>query len=434
MRREPAGRGPELRSRSGTRGRRLAVTLVALSALVGAGCSKSSGSSSSAGGKAPAVKTDIGVSATEIQLGVLTDLSGQFAALGKGTVQGLQLFWDDQNSRDPVCGRKVVLNIRDHGYNAQTAVSLYADLKDKVLGLNQSLGSPMTTALLPSILQDHMLTEPVSWASSLLKNQYIVMDGTTYDLEIINGIDWLMKNRGLKDGDSVGYIYQEGEYGDNGFAGGQYSASKHNLKLVPQKIKGTDTDMTAQIAAIKASGAKFILMTSGPKQSASAASVAKSTGYDVTILSSNPGYAPTLLDTPAKDALEQTFYVVASSAPFSGDAPGVTKVRNAFNQRFGSETPNAGVDFGYGQAQIFYRIINQACQNGDLTRDGLFRAFQSLKNVETDGIIAPLDYTQSGQPPCRQVYVAQPSAAEKGGLKQVAALFESDDARAYTLK
>ncbi len=411
------------------------VASLAVMALLAAGCTKNdkvavppTGSTSPG---AAAVKTDVGVSATEIHLGVLTDLSGQFNALGKGSVQGLQLYWDQTNAAGGICGRKVTLDVKDHGYNAQTAVSLYAGMKDGVLGLNQSLGSPMTTALLPSLLADHMLTEPVSWASSLLKNPYIIMDGTTYDLEIINGVSWLMKEKGLKDGDTVGYIYQEGEYGQNGFTGGQYMAKQHNLKLIEQKIKGTDTDMTSQIAAIKAAGAKFILMTSGPKQSASAASVAASQSYDVTILSSNPGFAATILDGPAKAALEKSFYVVGSAAPFSGTAPGVGKVRDLYIKKYPTEVPNASIIFGYAQAQIFAKVLTAACSAGDLTRDGLLKASQTLNKVDTDGLVATLDYTKAGAPPSREVYVAQANSAEKGGLKEIQPLFTSPDAQTY---
>ena len=40
---------------------------------------------------------------------------------------------------------------------------------------------------MPNLQTDQMPTLAVSWSSSLLTNQYVVITGTTYDLEMING-------------------------------------------------------------------------------------------------------------------------------------------------------------------------------------------------------------------------------------------------------
>ena len=47
----------------------------------------------------------------------------------------------------------------------------------------------MTTALLPQIDADKMMTSPVSWASNLLASKYIVTAGTPYSVEMIDGAD-----------------------------------------------------------------------------------------------------------------------------------------------------------------------------------------------------------------------------------------------------
>jgi hypothetical protein len=97
-------------------------------------------------------------------------------------------------------------------------------MQGHVLAFQQLLGSQMIAALINSIASDKVLTQVVSWSSKLLANPYIVMSGTTYDLEMINGTDWLMKNKGLKAGDKVGHIYLEGEYGESALFGTTTSA------------------------------------------------------------------------------------------------------------------------------------------------------------------------------------------------------------------
>src|SRR3954453_2192676 len=106
-----------------------------------------------------------------------------------------------------------------------------------------------------------------------------------------------MKNKGLKEGDKIGDIYFEGDYGEGGLAGVKHAAQEHKLQVVEQKIKATDVDMTGQVAALKRAGVKAIWLTTGPKQLASVAGVAKAQGLNVPIGGNGPIFSPPLLDT-----------------------------------------------------------------------------------------------------------------------------------------
>jgi ABC-type branched-subunit amino acid transport system substrate-binding protein len=395
-----------------------------------AGCGASTGSS---GGSAstPGIPVGPGVTSSTITLGILTDLTGAFAALGKTVTQGAQLYWQDQNKKGGVCGRTVNLVVKDHGYNVQNAVGLYASMQPTVLAFQQLLGSPMTAALLNTIASDTVLTQVVSWSSKLLTNPYVVMSGATYDLEMMNGIDWLMKNKGLTAGAKVGHIYLEGEYGEDALLGTNTSAKANNLTVVPQKVQPTDKDMTAQVQAIKAAGAKYIMMTTTPSQAASATSIAESQGFDATFMGSNPTFVPSLLEGPAKTALTKRFWMSASYSPFSGDTPGATMVRSEYQTAYPNQSVNAGADYGYGQGEIMYQVLNAACTSGSLERSSLLKAFQKISSVDTNGLIAPLDYSKPGQPPARATYILQPDATAAGGLKVVQPLTAAPIAQTY---
>ncbi|MFC7731301.1 ABC transporter substrate-binding protein [Actinomadura keratinilytica] len=101
----------------------VAATALAL-ALTAAGCSgKATGGSSSDG-----VKTGPGVTDDKITVAALTDLTGPYAALGKGVTQAQKLYFDQLNAAGGVCGRKVELVVRDHGYDVQKAVAAYSEV------------------------------------------------------------------------------------------------------------------------------------------------------------------------------------------------------------------------------------------------------------------------------------------------------------------
>jgi ABC-type branched-subunit amino acid transport system substrate-binding protein len=401
-------------------------------ALLTAGCAQTKPSpASSAPGST--VETGPGVTDTSITLGVLTDRTGPFAGAGKGIELGRKLFWDGQNAQGGVCNRKVEFSLKDHAYKTDQAVTAYAALKDNVLALDELLGSPEIAALSDSIKEDKMPTMAVSWSSALLANPYVIISGTTYDVEMINGVYWLMQNKGLAKGAKVGHIYIEGDYGANALAGSKAAATEYGLSIVENKIKATDTDLTAQVTALKNQGVKFVLLTGSSAQTASAVSVAEANGFDMTFLGSNPSFSPALLAGPAKAALEKRYFGVGSVAPYSSTAAGPTKLRNELTTKAPDQAKSgsAFVVYGYGQGVIMFKILEAACKSGKLTRAGLQAAFQSLTTVQTDGLIAALDYSKPGQIPARQVYVVKPDSTVPGGLTQVQDLFAAPLATSY---
>src|SRR5256886_4929797 len=407
----------------------LAISLVAVFAAAGCSTKAVDTSSSPSAGK---LATGPGVTDTTITLGVLTDRTGPYAGLGKAVEQGRTLFWDDRNAKGGVCGRKVQFVLKDHGYNPQNAVTAYASIKDNVLALHELLGSPEIAALLDSIQSDQMLTGALSWSSSLLSNPYVVISGTTYDVEMINAVDWLVKHKGLTKGDKIVHIFHEGDYGENGDAGVVAAAKEYGLELLPYKIKPTTADLTAQVTALKSAGAKAILLTVAPAQTASAVGVAAASRYAAPFVANAPSFSTALLATAAKPALEKQLYISTSIAPFSSAANGPTTVRNAFLAKYPDATKIQYAMFGYAQAQIMATILETACKNNDLTRAGLLKAFQSQTNVSTDGLIAPLDFSKPGGIPARQTYILKPDSAAAGGLTQVQDLFSAPLAQSYT--
>ena len=411
--------------KAGVRTRRHVAVVVAFTAILTLeACG--GGSSSRTGGReasAPKIAAGPGVTANGITLGVLTDLTGASAVVGRSATEGAQLFWRDQNEQGGVCGRPVNLVIKDDASDGLKAATLYSSLQPHVLAFQQLFGPAVTVALSHRIASDAVPTEPVSTSSNLLSNPYMVISGTTYQLEMINGLDWLMKNQGLKAGDKVGHIYLDGEYGEDALLGSTTAAKEAGLTIVPEKVQPTDTDVTGQVHAIGAAGARFILMSTTPAQAASAASLAE--GFGFTFMGSSPTFDPSLLEGPAKTALTSRFWISQSYTPFAGDAPGTVMFRTKYSAAYSGQSANAEAAFGYGQAEIMYQILKAACKSGSLKRSALIKALHKLRSVDTKGLIAPLDYSKPGQPPARATYILKPDASAPGGLKVVQPLTAS---------
>ena len=417
--------------------RHLIAPIVMILALAVAACGKGGadeGSGSTGGSSgADTVKTGPGASADTITLGYLPDLSGVFAPNGKAMMEGAKLYWDAKNNAGGICGRKIVLSTQDTGYDPQKAVAAYRQMSGDVIGLGLVLGSPITSALLPSVESDGMFLNFAGWTSDILPNANVAIAGTTYDIEAIDAVDFLMKEKGLKDGDTIGHLYFEGDYGENALKGSKYAASKHGLKLVEQKITPADQDMTGQVTAFKKAKVKAILFSAAPPQAASLAGVAAAQKLDVPIVANGPGWTPQLLTTPAADALVANYYVVSSMAPLTVKSEGVQKFLGDYRAAYPKGTPSSnGSLYAYAGAQIADAALTKACQSKDLTRKGVLDALHSLTALDTGGTIAgTLDFGDPSRPPGKLVYVAKASKDAPGGLEALGEPTSSADADGY---
>ena len=158
---------------------------------------------------------------------MLTDLTGVFAALGADITNAQTLYWEEQNAKGGVCGKyQVKLNVKDTGYVPQQGVQLYSGIKGDILAMQQTIGSPINTALEQTYDADKIVNIPSAWARNLTVPPGNAVTGSTYDVEMVNGLSYALTNGKIKEGDKIGHIYFEGEYGANGLAGSKSFAAQ----------------------------------------------------------------------------------------------------------------------------------------------------------------------------------------------------------------
>ncbi len=406
-----------------------AVALVSMLAV--AGCSATVEQPSGGRGKAGALATDFGVTPAEINLGALTDHSGPFAELGLGVVAGNQIWINEANAAGGICRRKIKLTVRNHGYDAGQAKIHYAALEPTVLGFMQILGSPVNAALSQDLIDSETTAVALSQSSELLHNPYVIIPGATYDVEMINGLSYLMEQGKIRDGDAIGHIWVDGEYGANGLRGAQYFAEKHHLTVREAKVNATDSDLRKVVTGFAGDPRMTaIALTTTPAQTASAAEVNQQLGLNVPMIGNNPVFAPRLLDGPAAGALGN-LSVVASSVPFSSEVPQAQHVAQAFQQGGFEGRPHSGVPYGYAIGEIWGQLLQRACNNGDLTRAGIQEALSQSTDITTDELVADLDFAKPGAPAAREVYVGVPDAGLPGRIRPVTPLFVAPEAQSY---
>lgn len=379
------------------------------------------------------VKTDFGVTASTITLGAISDTSNIYKASAPSIVAGNEIYFADRNKNNKICGREVVIDVKDHASDSAKAATLYSQMQPNILGLVQLLGSPQQAALAKQITSDGVTTMLAGWSSAMLPTakdpnlKYYVLAGTTYPLDTINGMQWLMDSGKIAKGDTVGYIYATGAFGGDAYNGGKFFAEKAGVTLAQKEVAPNATDLTAQVADIKSKNPKAIVVSGGPAILAGTVSALKAAGLNIPVLANSPAYDAkfTAAANPAAAYFSSNVYLTTSLLPTSdANTDGLKKVQTLFTEAQKSGKYPATVvndqqlNYGYALASIMGQALDAACKSGDMTRAGLNAALGTLSKVVT-GVTVDLDYTNRQKSPSTASYILQPDAAALGGSKLV---------------
>ncbi len=368
----------------------LGIIIVGILALSGCASSSSSGTSGSV------LKTGPGVDVAHktITLGILSPSSGPVAApIGVPLALGVKVFFDHVNDNGGINGYKVNFMEEDTQYNPQIEVQKYQKIHNQVLMIADSLGTPTTFAIKPLADADHMLVSAATLSSALAREQYLILVGTPYRLQVENAFDYVVNKLGIKN-PATGIIYQNDEYGQDGLTGYKEAVAAYNLHDVGQATyAATDTSFTAQVSQMKAAGAKYVFLTTIPTATAGIIGTAAALGYFPQFILQSPGWANALLAVPALRPLLTKLWLVAQGATWGDTSvPGMAQMLQDVAKYAPSQQPDGYFEFGYAESYVTYAILKQAMANNDITRDGLYNAFISLKNVSLGGLYPPVTY------------------------------------------
>lgn len=372
----------------------IVVCMMALS-----GCA---GSAPSTSGNGTTLKVDpnTGVDTTNktITLGIISPYSGPVAApIGDPLAKGVEVFFDHVNDNGGINGYKVKFLEEDSQYNPQVAVQLYNKIHNQVLMIADSLGTPPTEAINPLATADHMLVSAATLASTLARQKYIVLVGTPYRLQVENAFDYVVNTLGVKS-PKTGIIYQNDEYGQDGLSGYKEAITAYGLNDVGQASYAvTDTDFTAQVSQMKAAGAKYVFLTTLPSVTATIVGTAAKLGYFPQFILQSPAWANVLLTAvPALKPLFTKLWIVGQGATWGDTSkPGMAQLLQDVTKYAPSQQPDGYFEFGYTESYVTYSILKKAMANNDITRNGLFNAFNSLGSVDLGQLYPSVTYGSS---------------------------------------
>jgi ABC-type branched-subunit amino acid transport system substrate-binding protein len=387
------------------------IAPLAATAVIGAvlsGCSTSSDSAASS----PGVTKDT------IKIGALTDLSGPFSASGKVQINAAKAYWADVNADGGVCGRKVELDVQDHGYDPQKAVSQYRAMAKDILGLQQVLGTPIVQALLPTLAKANMYTGGVGWASVALGTKVAQVPGEPYPVDIANAVDYMVSDLGVASGSTIGAVYLKGDISADVKLGLEAAAGSHDLKVVEGEVAPTDTDFSSVVASLKQKGVDGVMLSVSPGQFGAIVNQLRASGLDVPVVGQHFSWNPAILKGLAKDVIEKDVYVVSPVAPYAADLPGVDKAVASYEKAQPDGDKDWGAVYGFGEADLLHQALEDSCD--DLTRKGLVDAMRRQTSIDTGGVfVGRLSFEDPYQPATLSSYISRVKADVPGGLELI---------------
>ena len=391
------------------------LTVCALLAVVGCGGEKkaeSAGEAPSAeapagdttaaeAGEAGGLKTDKGIDlATKtVKLGVLNDESGPAATIGKPYAVGKRLVAAQVNAGGSGLlpeGWKIELVEKDHGYNPQKSVQAYNQIKDDVLFIAHSFGTPNTLPLRPMLDRDKMLALPASLSSEMAKNKYTVPAGPSYLVEAMRAMDYLVEQAGDKKADiKAGIVYQQDDYGQDGVDGFKKAAELHGVSIVSeQAVTPGQRDFAAVITGLKEAGASHVLLVVLP----SASGPLLGTAAQLQFAPQWYGCTPTWIDgffnpEVIPSAVFANYHWVSGMTYWGDDVPGMTKFLEAYDKH-GKEqnTPDLYLHMSYMQGLVATEAIKRAIESGAAPREGVLANITKIENYDAQGLSQPLSF------------------------------------------
>ncbi|WP_164710496.1 ABC transporter substrate-binding protein [Euzebya pacifica] len=364
-----------------------------------------------------------------IYLGTISDLTvGPFAALAVPITDAQTAFWQRVNENGGVGGFDVNTSefTRDNQYSPEVHSQQYEEIKNEVLALAQSLGSPTTFAILDDLEANNVITAPASWTSAWLFSDVIVESGNTYCVESQNGLDYLTEQAEVG---TVMAVHYPGDYGDDGAAGARVWAEVNGAEFVDVPTTPGQDNQGEAVNQVVSGGADVVVITTGPSDAGTIVGQAAAGGFQGRFLFNSPSFNPGLLQSPAAPAVIAQVTVAGPWEPFQTDTPGHQAMREAL----GDVTGNDGYTSGWAWSYPLLAVLEQAAANGDLTREGMATALSEITEVDYEGMVPAGAGNLSGDANAaavRATSIGTPSDAVPSGLESQG-FYEGETAAAF---
>ena len=333
-----------------------------------------------------------------IHIGALNDESGPAAAIGKPFAVGKRVLAKRVNAEGSDLlpeGWSLKLHEEDHGYNPSKAVQAYKKIRNDVLYIATSFGTPNTLPLRKFLKKDDVIAFPASLSSKMAEHEYTPPLAPSYKLEAMRAMDFAVQDAGSADEVKAGIVYQKDDYGKDGLLGWKKAAEKHGVEIVSeQTVSAGQKDVTAVIKSLKDAGANYVMLTVLPSSTGPILGTAGQLKYAPTWIGNTPAWIDKFFaeKSPLPAKAFANFYWSTGLPYWGEDVPGMDEFTKAYEEYGKDQHPR---DFyilsSYIQGLAQVEILSRAIESGALTRTNFREQMHTVTDFDADGMIQPLN-------------------------------------------
>lgn len=323
--------------------------------------------------------TAAGVSADEIVVGTVSDLSGPIAMLGVPVRDGMLMRFDEANAGGGVHGRRIRLVVEDAGYDPKRAVLAARKLvqHDQAFAFLANMGTPVVMASMPIVVDAgrlHLFPFSPHRATYEPLHPLKFQNFAPYQDYMEAATRHLVRERGYA---RSCLLYQDDDYGLEVMKGVEKALSGLGRELVERtSYKRGATDLSSQIARLRAARCDLVVLATVIRETVAAMSEARKIGWDVDMLVTASGYSAQTHELGGA-AVEGLYGVSVLPHPYADGANSqLAAWIERYHARFNAE-PNVWSVMGYTLADLFVRTADAT--GPDLTQEKFARTLERME-------------------------------------------------------
>ncbi|MEW6187642.1 MAG: ABC transporter substrate-binding protein [Thermodesulfobacteriota bacterium] len=337
----------------------------------------------------------VGVTDTEVWVGITTPLSGP-AALWGATGQGAKAWADYVNDKGGVHGRKIKVILKDDGYNPARAMANLTEMKGKVFSVVALLGTAVVNAC-KDFFYDNKIPLVDAYGDVRIwakypkeKLKYVFVAYPDYEDEAEYLADYAIKKMG---GKKLAVFYQNDDYGKMGLQGVKTTVSKSQGKAqvaaaVPYEV--TERALGTHALKMKESGADVVFLYTTMSHAALILKEMAKVDYRPKTMVSFPMADP-IMYTTAGELWEGVYPAGAGQVGVLGepDMDRVSEILKKYEPSLKGKEYLAV--FGAVSMMTFVEGLKNAGKN--LTQESLIVGLEKIKNWKPEGIGAGITFS-----------------------------------------
>lgn len=334
-----------------------------------------------------------------IKIGAIFDLTGPTSDVGSLYANGSKGYIEWLNANGGIDGRQVDLISQDYAYDVSKAEQLYSQYvnQDKVVAF-MGWGTGDTEALRGKIATDKIPFMSASYSINLINIEeapYNFLTGTSYSDQMVIALQWVKENAAKKGVPAkVVVFHHNSPFGESPVPDGKDYADANGIAYTDIAMPSGATDLTPQLTQAQDFDANYIVIQNVSSPAALLLKNAKSLGMtdSVQFICLN-WCADELFIKLSEGAAEGALGILPFTADLS--VPGAQDAAKFLKDK-GDSLESQGIHYLQGwwtMATMVQGIKDTLDADKPLTGENIRASLESLKNFDTGGVTAPLNFS-----------------------------------------